>query len=120
MHYLGCLVPIYGELANVWDLVLGKAEDSLAGVKTGNKNVKTTSAGGYLTTDIEDLNPKQYNRIVVILEGANQFLMLVVTEVTKAGVSGSRTYSLKREILISLSIIGWRPKRVGHCASSTC
>jgi len=55
-------------------LISEKAEDSLSLVKTGNEKVKTTLAGGYLTTDIKDFDPEQYDGIAVISKDASHFV----------------------------------------------
>ena len=53
-------------------LISDKVVDFLALVKTGNEKVKRALAGGYLTSNMKDANPEQYDGVVVISEVASQ------------------------------------------------
>lgn len=46
-------------------------------VKTGTDIVKTTPAGEYLTSALNDFDPEQYDSLAAISDGANKLLMLV-------------------------------------------
>lgn len=55
----------------------GKGEMAVALVKTGNEVAKTTPAGEYLTSALNDFDPEQYEGLAAISDGANKLLMLV-------------------------------------------
>lgn len=50
-------------------------------VKTGTDIVKTTPAGEYLTSALNDFDPEQYDSLAAISDGANKLLMLVGTDI---------------------------------------
>ena len=50
-------------------------------VKTGTDIVKTTPAGEYLTSALNDFDPEQYDSLAAISDGANKLLMLVGTNI---------------------------------------
>lgn len=54
-----------------------KSEGAGALVKSDPEKVKTTPAGEYLTAALNDFEPKQYDSIAAISDGANKLLMLV-------------------------------------------
>ena len=56
-----------------------KAEMSVALVKSGIDKPKTTPAGEYLTSALNDFDPEQYDGLAAISDGANKLLMLVHT-----------------------------------------
>lgn len=56
-----------------------KVEGNLALVKAGSDKVKTTPAGDYLTSALNDFDPEQYDSPAAISDGANKLLMLVCT-----------------------------------------
>lgn len=55
----------------------GKGELAVALVKPGNELAKTTPAGEYLTTALNDFDPEQYEGLAAISNGAKKLLMLV-------------------------------------------
>lgn len=58
-----------------------KTENSVALIKFGTDIVKTTPAGEYLTSALNDFDLEQYGSLAAISDGANKLLMLVsVTE----------------------------------------
>ncbi|KAG6594903.1 Kinesin-like protein KIN-14A, partial [Cucurbita argyrosperma subsp. sororia] len=73
-----------------------KAEGNLALVKAGSDKVKTTPAGEYLTSALNDFDPEQYDSPAAISDGANKLLMLVLAAVIKAGAS--REHEILAEI----------------------
>lgn len=54
-----------------------KIEGSTALVKAGPEKVKTTPAGEYLTSALNDFDPDKYDGLATISDGANKLLMLV-------------------------------------------
>lgn len=54
-----------------------RTETSNALVKTGSERAKTTPAGEYLTSALNDFDPEQYDSLAAISDGANKLLMLV-------------------------------------------
>jgi len=54
-----------------------KNDGTVALVKSGSEIVKTTPAGEYLTTALNDFDPDQYEGHAAISDGANKLLMLV-------------------------------------------
>ncbi|XP_024538534.1 kinesin-like protein KIN-14L [Selaginella moellendorffii] len=60
------------------------------------EKVKTTPAGEYLTSALEDFNPDQYEGPAAIADGANKLLMLVLAAVIKAGAA--REHEMLAEI----------------------
>ncbi|XP_057807154.1 LOW QUALITY PROTEIN: kinesin-like protein KIN-14B [Salvia miltiorrhiza] len=73
-----------------------KTERAIALVKTGTDIVKTTPAGEYLTSALNDFDPEQYDSLAAISDGANKLLMLVLAAVIKAGAS--REHEILAEI----------------------
>ncbi|KAK7407201.1 hypothetical protein VNO78_08913 [Psophocarpus tetragonolobus] len=73
-----------------------KNDGTVALVKSGSENVKTTPAGEYLTAALNDFNPDQYEGLAAISDGANKLLMLVLAAVIKAGAS--REHEILAEI----------------------
>ncbi|GAB2232119.1 hypothetical protein Drorol1_Dr00011142 [Drosera rotundifolia] len=73
-----------------------KVETSVALVKSGNEKVKSTPAGEYLTSALNDFDPEQYDSVAAISDGANKLLMLVLAAVIKAGAS--REHEILAEI----------------------
>ncbi|KAL8532412.1 hypothetical protein ACS0TY_008855 [Phlomoides rotata] len=73
-----------------------KTEKSVALVKSGTDIVKTTPAGEYLTSALNDFDPEQYDSLAAISDGANKLLMLVLAAVIKAGAS--REHEILAEI----------------------
>lgn len=73
-----------------------KSERAIALVKTGTDIVKTTPAGEYLTSALNDFDPEQYDSLAAISDGANKLLMLVLAAVIKAGAS--REHEILAEI----------------------
>jgi len=63
-----------------------KAEGNLALVKAGSDKVKTTPAGEYLTSALNDFNPEQYDSPAAISDGANKLLMLVYISLILEGI----------------------------------
>ncbi|KAL3621707.1 Kinesin-like protein KIN-14B [Castilleja foliolosa] len=93
-------------------LATTKAENSLALVKSGTDIVKTTPAGDYLTSALNDFDPEQYDSLAAISDGANKLLMLVLAAVIKAGAS--REHEILAEIrdAVFAFIRKMEPKRV--------
>ena len=58
-------------------LASDKTEGTVALVKSGVEKVKTTPAGEYLTSALNDFDPEQYDSLAAISDGANKLLMLV-------------------------------------------
>ncbi|GER47133.1 kinesin like protein for actin based chloroplast movement 2 [Striga asiatica] len=89
-----------------------KAENSVALVKSGTDIVKTTPAGEYLTSALNDFDPDQYDSLAAISDGANKLLMLVLAAVIKAGAS--REHEILAEIrdAVFAFIRKMEPKRV--------
>lgn len=54
-----------------------KPESTVALVKSSPDNVKTTPAGEYLTSALNEFDPEQYDSLAAISDGANKLLMLV-------------------------------------------
>ncbi|KAM1181945.1 hypothetical protein ACFX13_000508 [Malus domestica] len=73
-----------------------KTEGTVALVKTGVEKVKTTPAGEYLTSALNDFDPEQHDSLAAISDGANKLLMLVLAAVIKAGAS--REHEILAEI----------------------
>ncbi|XP_042038788.1 kinesin-like protein KIN-14B [Salvia splendens] len=73
-----------------------KTQRAIALVKTGTDIVKTTPAGEYLTSALNDFDPEQYDSLAAISDGANKLLMLVLAAVIKAGAS--REHEILAEI----------------------
>ncbi|KMT09267.1 hypothetical protein BVRB_6g133670 [Beta vulgaris subsp. vulgaris] len=90
----------------------GKGELAVALVKPGNELAKTTPAGEYLTTALNDFDPEQYEGLAAISDGANKLLMLVLAAVIKAGAS--REHEILAEIrdAVFSFIRKMEPKRV--------
>ncbi|CAA0821026.1 Kinesin-like protein KCA1 [Striga hermonthica] len=93
-------------------LASAKAENSVALVKSGTDIVKTTPAGEYLTSALNDFDPDQYDSLAAISDGANKLLMLVLAAVIKAGAS--REHEILAEIrdAVFAFIRKMEPKRV--------
>ncbi|XP_050371326.1 kinesin-like protein KIN-14B [Argentina anserina] len=73
-----------------------KTDGTVALVKSGLENVKTTPAGEYLTSALNDFDPEQHDSLAAISDGANKLLMLVLAAVIKAGAS--REHEILAEI----------------------
>jgi hypothetical protein len=54
-----------------------KTDGTVALVKSGPEKVKTTPAGEYLTSALNDFDPEQHDSLAAISDGANKLLMLV-------------------------------------------
>lgn len=54
-----------------------KTDGTLALVKTGQDKIKSTPAGEYLTSALNDFDLEQYDGLAAISDGANKLLMLV-------------------------------------------
>lgn len=52
-------------------------QGTIALVKSGSEQVKTTPAGEYLTAALNEFDPEQYDSLAAISDGANKLLMLV-------------------------------------------
>ncbi|KAJ8771171.1 hypothetical protein K2173_025764 [Erythroxylum novogranatense] len=89
-----------------------KADGTVALVKLGPENVKTTPAGEYLTAALNDFDPEQYDGLATISDGANKLLMLVLAAVIKAGAS--REHEILAEIrdAVFFFIRKMEPRRV--------
>ncbi|CAA2967655.1 kinesin KCA2 [Olea europaea subsp. europaea] len=89
-----------------------KTEDTVALVKSGPERGKTTPAGEYLTSALNDFDPEQYDSLAAISDGANKLLMLVLAAVIKAGAS--REHEILAEIrdAVFAFIRKMEPKRV--------
>lgn len=73
-----------------------KNDGTLALVKPGNEKIKSTPAGEYLTSALNDFDLEQYDGLAAISDGANKLLMLVLAAVIKAGAS--REHEILAEI----------------------
>ncbi|KAI3717567.1 hypothetical protein L1987_69269 [Smallanthus sonchifolius] len=73
-----------------------KADGTLALVKQGQDKIKSTPAGEYLTSALNDFDLEQYDGLAAISDGANKLLMLVLAAVIKAGAS--REHEILAEI----------------------
>ncbi|XP_044501991.1 kinesin-like protein KIN-14B [Mangifera indica] len=73
-----------------------KTEGTMTLVKSSSEKVKSTPAGEYLTTALNDFDPEQYDSLAAISDGANKLLMLVLAAVIKAGAS--REHEILAEI----------------------
>ncbi|KAF3663541.1 Kinesin-like protein KCA2 [Capsicum annuum] len=73
-----------------------KPDGTVALVKSGGEKVKTTPAGEYLTSALNEFDPDQYDSLAAISDGANKLLMLVLAAVIKAGAS--REHEILAEI----------------------
>ncbi|CAI9111458.1 OLC1v1011681C2 [Oldenlandia corymbosa var. corymbosa] len=89
-----------------------KSEGAITLVKSGVEKVKTTPAGEYLTSALNDFDPEQYDSLAAISDGANKLLMLVLAAVIKAGAS--REHEILAEIRDAVFgfIRKMEPKRV--------
>lgn len=58
-------------------LTSDKTETAITLVKSSAEKVKTTPAGEYLTSALNDFDPEQYDSLAAISDGANKLLMLV-------------------------------------------
>lgn len=89
-----------------------KPDGTLALVKSGGEKVKTTPAGEYLTSALNEFDPDQYDSLAAISDGANKLLMLVLAAVIKAGAS--REHEILAEIrdAVFAFIRKMEPKRV--------
>lgn len=54
-----------------------KPDGTVALVKSAAEKVKTTPAGEYLTSALNEFDPDQYDSLAAISDGANKLLMLV-------------------------------------------
>nr|XP_043638712.1 kinesin-like protein KIN-14A isoform X3 [Erigeron canadensis] len=73
-----------------------KTDGTVALVKPGQDKIKSTPAGEYLTSALNDFDPEQYDGLAAISDGANKLLMLVLAAVIKAGAS--REHEILAEI----------------------
>ncbi|GJZ00935.1 kinesin-like protein KIN-14B [Tanacetum coccineum] len=73
-----------------------KTDGTLALVKPGQDKIKSTPAGEYLTSALNDFDLEQYDGLAAISDGANKLLMLVLAAVIKAGAS--REHEILAEI----------------------
>ncbi|KAJ8444968.1 hypothetical protein Cgig2_029162 [Carnegiea gigantea] len=89
-----------------------KAEMSAALVKSGIDKPKTTPAGEYLTTALNDFEPEQYDSLAAISDGANKLLMLVLAAVIKAGASREHEILAEIKDAVFSFIRKMEPKRV--------
>ncbi|XP_059307413.1 kinesin-like protein KIN-14B isoform X2 [Lycium ferocissimum] len=89
-----------------------KPDGTVALVKSGGEKVKTTPAGEYLTSALNEFDPDQYDGLAAITDGANKLLMLVLAAVIKAGAS--REHEILAEIrdAVFAFIRKMEPKRV--------
>ncbi|KAH0778055.1 hypothetical protein KY290_009466 [Solanum tuberosum] len=89
-----------------------KPDGTVALVKSGGEKVKTTPAGEYLTSALNEFDPDQYDSLAAISDGANKLLMLVLAAVIKAGAS--REHEILAEIrdAVFAFIRKMEPKRV--------
>ncbi|KZV53775.1 hypothetical protein F511_00041 [Dorcoceras hygrometricum] len=89
-----------------------KTDGTITLVKSDNDKVKTTPAGEYLTSALNDFDPEQFDSLAAISDGANKLLMLVLAAVIKAGAS--REHEILAEIRDSVFafIRKMEPKRV--------
>ncbi|XP_073044653.1 kinesin-like protein KIN-14B [Primulina eburnea] len=93
-------------------LISDKTDGTVALVKSDIDKVKTTPAGEYLTSALNDFDPEQYDSLAAISDGANKLLMLVLAAVIKAGAS--REHEILAEIrdAVFAFIRKMEPKRV--------
>ncbi|RXH74075.1 hypothetical protein DVH24_021255 [Malus domestica] len=77
-------------------LAADETEGTVALVKSSVEKVKTTPAGEYLTSALNDFDPEQHDSLAAISDGANKLLMLVLAAVIKAGAS--REHEILAEI----------------------
>ncbi|KAI3451233.1 hypothetical protein Pfo_007898 [Paulownia fortunei] len=93
-------------------LASDKTEGTIALVRSGTDKVKSTPAGEYLTSALNDFDPEQHNSLAAISDGANKLLMLVLAAVIKAGAS--REHEILAEIrdAVFAFIRKMEPKRV--------
>ncbi|KAL6959447.1 Kinesin-like protein KIN-14B, variant 2 [Sarracenia purpurea var. burkii] len=93
-------------------MALDKTQGTIALVKSGIEQVKTTPAGEYLTAALNDFDSDQYDSLAAIADGANKLLMLVLAAVIKAGAS--REHEILAEIrdAVFSFIRKMEPKRV--------
>ncbi|XP_075510398.1 kinesin-like protein KIN-14B [Primulina tabacum] len=93
-------------------LIPDKTDGTVALVKSDIDKVKTTPAGEYLTSALNDFDPEQYDSLAAISDGANKLLMLVLAAVIKAGAS--REHEILAEIrdAVFAFIRKMEPKRV--------
>ncbi|XP_073289105.1 kinesin-like protein KIN-14B [Primulina huaijiensis] len=93
-------------------LIPDKTGGTVALVKSDIDKVKTTPAGEYLTSALNDFDPEQYDSLAAISDGANKLLMLVLAAVIKAGAS--REHEILAEIrdAVFAFIRKMEPKRV--------
>lgn len=84
-----------GSLQDVSSLPLATDKNEGALVKSGG-NKKTTPAGEYLTSALNDFDPDQYEGLAAVSDGVNKILMLVLAAVIKAGAS--REHEILAEI----------------------
>ncbi|KAL4569269.1 hypothetical protein LXL04_024905 [Taraxacum kok-saghyz] len=87
------------ELPNTTDVVPfspKKPDGTLALVKPGQDKSKSTPAGEYLTSALNEFDLEQYDGLAAISDGANKLLMLVLAAVIKAGAS--REHEILAEI----------------------
>ncbi|XP_009783887.1 kinesin-like protein KIN-14B [Nicotiana sylvestris] len=89
-----------------------KTDGTVALVKSGGEKVKTTPAGEYLTSALNEFDPDQFDSLAAISDGANKLLMLVLAAVIKAGAS--REHEILAEIrdAVFAFIRKMEPKRV--------
>ncbi|KAI3502681.1 hypothetical protein L1887_30905 [Cichorium endivia] len=73
-----------------------KPDGTVALVKPGQDKIKSTPAGEYLTSALNDFDLEQYDGLAAISDGANKLLMLVLAAVIKAGAS--REHEILAEI----------------------
>lgn len=101
-----------GRSMDVVSLASDKTEGTVALVKSGPEKVKTTPAGEYLTSALNEFDPEQYDSLAAISDGANKLLMLVLAAVIKAGAS--REHEILAEIrdAVFSFIHKMEPKRV--------
>lgn len=89
-----------------------KVDGTVALVKSSAEKVKSTPAGEYLTSALNDFDPDQHDSLAAISDGANKLLMLVLAAVIKAGAS--REHEILAEIrdAVFSFIRKMEPKRV--------
>lgn len=73
-----------------------KPDGTVALVKPGQDKLKSTPAGEYLTSALNEFDIEQYDGLAAISDGANKLLMLVLAAVIKAGAS--REHEILAEI----------------------
>ncbi|CAL0312999.1 unnamed protein product [Lupinus luteus] len=89
-----------------------KNDGTVAIVKSGSEIVKTTPAGEYLTTALNDFDPDQYEGHAAISDGTNKLLMLVLAAVIKAGASREHEILAEIKDAVFSFIRKMEPKRV--------